>query len=102
MKHDDVLEVLEAIGGHSGAGGSERKLPKVMQILFPEIERVAASSDFINKMVDSFMSVAIGRFVQEFHTITDDKDDACVNMAGFKKTVTKILKDKGGKMDESA
>ena len=76
MTTAELLELAELGGGNSGSGGSERKVPKIVQSLIPEVMKIVESQDFIKNAAAYCIEEAISVFIDTFHKTSETSDQA--------------------------
>ncbi len=89
LEPQQLLELLETCGTSSGGGGSERKVPKLITVMFEELSTLASGANFVDLICEHFIQAAMSRFIDEFHVSNDDS--VTVDMSGFKALVKKTF-----------
>eukprot|EP00975_Prorocentrum_lima_P026250 5518208-Prorocentrum_lima.AAC.1 len=74
LKVKELLQLLDIAGATVGGGGSERKLPKIAMMVFPEIQEIADQAHLPMNIAQITMDSVIGNFINMFYIIGDGSE----------------------------
>ncbi len=73
LELDDLRSLVEICGNTAGEGGSDRKLPLIIQKVCPEIIELASHHSIMIEAADCIQAMATEQFISNFHKMRSDQ-----------------------------